>query len=89
MFLCNKLLQNLVTHVACDFRGSQAELSWVVLILAGFSWSAAGWLDFSASGGIKWILVWGEGFVSALLMMFNPPTGLILMGIVGVQERKK
>ena len=75
-----------MTHVVCDFRGSQAELSWVVLILAGFSWSAAGWLGFSASGGVNWILVWGEGFVSALLMVFNPPTGLILMGIAGVQE---
>ena len=54
--------------------------------LGVFSWSAAGWLGCSASGGVNWILVWGEGFVSALLMVFNYLTGLVLVRIAGVQE---
>ena len=42
-----------------------------------------------SSWGVNWILVWGERFVSALLMVFNHLTGLILVQIAGVQEQKK
>ena len=47
-----------------------SDLGWFLMVSCRLARLFSSW-------GVNWILVWGEGFVSALLIVFNHLTGLI------------